>query len=78
MNAEKFNLVKFSSEVQTLLSSELDISAGNMEILGFSEKLYKLARVHAYNEGLMAVRDVLERKWEDISEQIDVLIQYED
>lgn len=78
MSAEKFNLVEFSSEIQALLSDELDISIGNMEVLRFSEKLYRLVRARAYNEGLMAAKGALEKKWEDLSEQIDVLFIYED
>ena len=75
MNEETFDLVKFSSEVQELLLSELDVSVGNMEVIEFSEKLYEMIRARAFNEGLLAAKGVLEKKMEDISEQLDFLVK---
>lgn len=77
MNSEKFDLIKFSSQVRDLLDSELQISVGNMEVVPFAEKLYKLIRAKAYNEGVFDARRVIDRKISDISEQIDTLLQYE-
>ncbi|QEM81245.1 DUF2164 family protein [Halomonas binhaiensis] len=77
MSEETFDLVKFSSEVKELLLSELDVSVGNMEVIEFSEKLYGMIRARAFNEGLLAAKDVLEKKMEDISEQLDFLVKDE-
>lgn len=63
--------------VRELLSSELSVSVGNMEVIPFSEKLYKMIRAYAYNEGLNDAKKLLERKLSDVSEQIDLLIQDE-
>jgi uncharacterized protein (DUF2164 family) len=63
--------------VRELLSSELSVSVGNMEIIPFSEKLYKMIWAYAYNEGLNDAKKLLERKLDDVSEQIDLLIQDE-
>ena len=78
MSSEKFDLIKFSSEVRALLSSEMGISVGNMEVVSFGEKLYKLVRAHAYNEGLRDAKSLLEGKISDISEQLDLLWKHED
>ncbi|MCO5412253.1 DUF2164 family protein [Ralstonia mojiangensis] len=77
MHTQKFDLIKFSSQVRDLLDSELQISVGNMEVVPFAEKLYKLIRALAYNEGVFDARRVMDRKISDISEQIDTLLQYE-
>lgn len=77
MNNDKFDLIKFSSEIRDLLESELGISVGNMEVVPFSEKLYKLVRDQAYNEGVLDAKHLLDRKLSDISEQFDFLLRYE-
>ena len=77
MRDEKFDLIKFSSQVRDLLDAELQISVGNMEVVPFAEKLYKLVRAQAYNEGILDAKRVMERKVSDISEQLDILLQYE-
>ncbi|QOT81056.1 DUF2164 family protein [Cupriavidus basilensis] len=77
MDSYKFDLIKFSSEVRELLKSELEISVGNMEVVPFGEKLYKLVRAHAYNEGVQDAQRLLDRKLSDISEQLDLLLQHE-
>lgn len=77
MNIDKFDLINFSSEVRDLLKSELGVSAGNMEVIPFGEKLYKLVRSHAYNEGVLDAQRLLDRKFSDISEQLDFLLQHE-
>ncbi|WP_242539861.1 DUF2164 family protein [Trinickia mobilis] len=48
-----------------------------MEVLPLAEKLYKLVRNQAYNEGVLDAQQVLDRKLSDISEQLDLLLQYE-
>lgn len=77
MPDDKFDLVRFSSQVRYLLDSELQISVGNMEVLPFAKKLYMLARAQAYNEGVLDAKRVMDLKVSDISEQLDVLLQYE-
>ncbi|RDJ97606.1 DUF2164 family protein [Paraburkholderia lacunae] len=77
MKNDKLDLVKFSSQVRDLLDSELQISVGNMEVVPFAEKLYKLTRTRAYNEGVLDAKRVTDRKLSDISEQLDILLQYE-
>ncbi|USE80467.1 DUF2164 family protein [Cupriavidus gilardii] len=77
MQNDNFDLIKFSSAVRDLLDSELQISAGNMEVVPFAEKLYKLVRSQAYNEGVLDAKRVMERKLTDVSEQLDILLQYQ-
>jgi uncharacterized protein (DUF2164 family) len=77
MQEDKFDLIKFSSLVRDLLDSELQISVGNMEVLPFAERLYKLVRAQAYNEGVLEAKRVLDRRLSAISEEFDVLLQYE-
>jgi len=77
MSNDKFDLIKFSSKIRDLLESELDISVGNMEVIPLAEKLYKLVRNEAYNEGVLDAQRVLNQKLSDISEQLDLLLQYE-
>jgi uncharacterized protein (DUF2164 family) len=77
MHNDNFDLVKFSSQVRDLMDSELQISVGNMEVVPFAEKLYKLVRAQAYNEGVLDAKRVMDRKLSDISEQLDILLQYE-
>lgn len=77
MHNDKFDLIRFSSEVRDLLDSELQVSVGNMEVVPFAEKLYKLVRAQAYNEGVLDAKRVMERKLADVSEQLDILLQYE-
>lgn len=77
MRDGKFDLLNFASQVRDLLDSELQVSAGNLEVVPFAEKLYQLIRVHAYNEGVLDAKDVLDERVADISEQIDVLFKYE-
>ncbi|WP_051995091.1 DUF2164 family protein [Burkholderia sp. lig30] len=75
--SEKFDMVKFSSKVRDLLSSEIDVVVGNMEVIPLAEKLYKLVRAQAYNEGLAAAKAVIEQKMLNLSDELDVLAQYE-
>ena len=77
MASEKFDMVKFSSKVRDLLSSEIDVVVGNMEVIPLAEKLYKLVRAQAYNEGLAAAKAVIEQKMLNLSDELDVLAQYE-
>ncbi len=77
MHNDKFDLIRLSSEVRDLLDSELQVSVGNMEVVPFAEKLYKLVRAQAYNEGVLDAKRVMERKLADVSEQLDILLQYE-
>lgn len=77
MQNDKLDLIKFSSQVRDLLDSELQISVGNMEVVPFAEKLYKLMRAQAYNEGVLDAKRVMDRKLSDIAEQLDILLQYE-
>ncbi|MBO4121804.1 DUF2164 family protein [Cupriavidus gilardii] len=77
MRNDDFDLIKFSSQVRDLLDSELQIAVGNMEVVPFAEKLYKLVRAQAYNEGVLDAKRVMERKLTDVSEQLDILLQYE-
>lgn len=77
MHSDKFDLIKFSSQVRDLLNSELQISVGNMEVVPFAEKLYKLVRTHAYNEGVLDAKNVIERKLSDVSEQLEIMLLHE-
>ncbi|NSX05682.1 DUF2164 family protein [Cupriavidus gilardii] len=77
MHNDDFDLIKFSSQVRDLLDSELQIAVGNMEVVPFAEKLYKLVRAQAYNEGVLDAKRVIDRKLTDVSEQLDILLQYE-
>lgn len=77
MRNDDFDLIKFSSQVRDLLDSELQIAVGNMEVVPFAEKLYKLVRAQAYNEGVLDAKRVMERKLTDVAEQLDILLQYE-
>lgn len=77
MQNDNFDLIKFSSTVRDLLDSELQVSVGNMEVVPFAEKLYKLVRSQAYNEGVLDAKRVMERKLADVSEQLDILLQYQ-
>jgi len=77
MQDKKIDLLKFSSQVRDLLESELQISVGNMEIMSFAEKLYKLVRAQAYNEGVFDAKRVMDRELSDIAEQLDILLRYE-
>jgi uncharacterized protein (DUF2164 family) len=77
MQSDKPDLIKLSSQVCDLLDSELQISVGNMEVISFTDKLYKLIRTEAYNEGVLDAKRVLDKKVEDIIEQLDTLLQYE-
>jgi uncharacterized protein (DUF2164 family) len=76
--SEKINMIKFSSKVRDLLSSEIDVIVGNMEVIPLAEKLYKLVRAQAYNEGLAAAKAVIEQKMLNLSDELDVLAQYEE
>jgi len=78
MASEKIDMVKFSSKVRDLLSSEIDVVVGNMEVIPLAEKLYKLVRAQAYNEGLAAAKAVIEHKMLNLSDELDVLAQYEE
>lgn len=77
MSDNKIDLIDFSSKVRDLMDSELGFSVGNMEILPFAEKIYKLVRAQAYNEGVIDARQVLERKLEDVAEQLEFLLRYD-
>lgn len=77
MHNDDFHLIKFSSQVRDLLDSELQIAVGNMEVVPFAEKLYKLVRAQAYNEGVLDAKRVIDGKLTDVSEQLDILLQYE-
>ncbi|MCG5262366.1 DUF2164 family protein [Cupriavidus gilardii] len=77
MHNDDFDLIKFSSQVRDLLDSELQIAVGNMEVVPFAEKLYKLVPAQAYNEGVLDAKRVIDRKLTDVSEQLDILLQYE-
>ncbi|KVZ59802.1 DUF2164 family protein [Burkholderia ubonensis] len=77
MHNGNFDRIKFFSQVRDLLESELQISVGNMEVVPFAERLYKLVHAHAYNEGVLDAKCVLDRKLADISEQLDILLRYE-
>ncbi len=71
-------MVEFSSKVRDLLASEIDVVVGNMEVIPLAEKLYKLVRARAYNEGLAAAKAVIEQKMLNVSDELDVLAQYEE
>jgi uncharacterized protein (DUF2164 family) len=75
MQKMEFDKIKFASEVRDLLEAELSYSAGNMEVIPFAEKIYKLVRSHAYNEGVRDALLLVERKVSDITEQIEFLMQ---
>ncbi|AZE50117.1 hypothetical protein C4K04_4458 [Pseudomonas chlororaphis] len=77
MTSGKFDLIKLSSQVRDILDTELQISIGNMEAIPVTEKLYKLIRAQAYNEGVFDAKRVLDNKLDDITEQLDILLQYE-
>ncbi|MDF3833478.1 DUF2164 family protein [Cupriavidus basilensis] len=77
MQNDKLDLIKFSSQVRDLLDSELQISVGNMEVVPFAEKLYKLMRAQAYNEGVLDAKRVMDHKLSDIAEQLDILLRYD-
>ncbi|WP_019449474.1 DUF2164 family protein [Cupriavidus sp. BIS7] len=76
-SSEKFDLIRFSSKIRDLLDSELGVSVGNMEVVPFAEKLYKMIRAQAYNEAIFDAKRVVDRKLADVSEQFDFLLQDE-
>jgi uncharacterized protein (DUF2164 family) len=77
MKNDKFDMLKFSTEVRALLESELDVRVGNMEAVSFCERLYKLVRARAYNQGLLEAKDLIERKLMLLTEDIEMLVQDE-
>ncbi|MCY1543443.1 hypothetical protein D9M68_792630 [compost metagenome] len=77
MHDGKFDLLRFASQVRDLLNDELQVSVGNLEVVPFAERLYQLVRIHAYNEGVLDAKGVMDKKVSDISEQLDILLQYE-
>ncbi|WP_083235838.1 DUF2164 family protein [Halomonas caseinilytica] len=75
MNKNRPDAFRFSNELKKLLLTELDISVGNMEIIPLSEKIYDLVRRDAYNEGVIDAKIAVEKKLEDIDEQLDMLLK---
>lgn len=74
---DTFDLIKFSSKVRDLLDSELGLTVGNMEVVPFAEKLYKMMRAQAYNEAIFDAKRIVDRKLSDVVEQFEFLLQYD-